>query len=178
MLFRSALDLVVYLIIMISSKVSFQVVGRDLIRVIRKKRPVVRTDIKNVIYPHDNAPAHTAAATDLEIALLGFQRLSHPPYSPDLAPLDFAYFPMLKSSLRGHRFDNMVDILHSVQVFNISLRRQWFENVFKQWVRRHEECVEHSGRYFESCDYVTLQVRGDVNLTLTFSGPRGYTWCS
>ena len=120
---------------------------RDLIGAIRKKRPVMSADLENVTY--DNAPAHTAAATDLEIALLGFQRLSHPPYSPDLAPLDFAYFTMLKSSLRGQRFDDMADILHSVQAYNRSLRCRWFENVFKQWVRRHEICVEHSGRYLE-----------------------------
>lgn len=48
-----------------------------------------------------DAPAHTASTTQLEIDVLGFQRLSHPPYIPDLAPMDFRVFPEVKSHLRG-----------------------------------------------------------------------------
>ena len=106
-------------------------------------------DLENVIYHQDNAPAHTAASTELEIGLLGFQRLSHPPYSQDLAPLDVACFPMLKSSLRGHIFNDTEDILCSVKAFNMSLRNQWFENVFKQWMKRHKKCVQLVEKYFE-----------------------------
>ena len=36
-------------------------------------------DIENVVYHHDNAPAHSSSETDLELALMGFQRLPHPP---------------------------------------------------------------------------------------------------
>ena len=118
-------------------------------RALHNKRPAMIQDLKNVIYHQDNAPAHTAASTELKIGLLGFQRLSHPPDSPDLAPLDFAYFPILKGSLRGRRFNDTEDILCSVKAFNRSLRHQWFENVFKQWVKRHEKCVQHPGKYIE-----------------------------
>ena len=81
----------------------FQVVPRDLMHAIRKKRPAMAEDTENIIYHHDNAPAHSASQTNLELSLLDFQRLCHSPYSPDLAPLDFAYFPALKSNLRGGR---------------------------------------------------------------------------
>lgn len=57
-------------------------------------------DLGNIILHQDNAPAHTAATTCLEIELLGFDLLEHPPYSPDLAPMDFAIFPFIKSQLR------------------------------------------------------------------------------
>jgi hypothetical protein len=43
-----------------------------------------------------NAPAHTSQKTQLEIDLLEFQCLKHPPYSPDLAPMDFAPFLSIK----------------------------------------------------------------------------------
>ena len=57
-------------------------------KALRKKRPTMVQDLENIVYHNANAPSHTAASTELELALLGFQRISHPPYSPDLAPLD------------------------------------------------------------------------------------------
>nr|XP_034307818.1 histone-lysine N-methyltransferase SETMAR-like [Crassostrea gigas] len=58
----------------------------------------------------DNAPSHTAEQTKLELDLLGFSRISHPPYSPDLAPMDFALFPYLKAELRGQRFSDLEEL--------------------------------------------------------------------
>lgn len=46
-------------------------------------------ELKTVIYLHAKAIAHAIASADVEIALLMFQRLSYPPYSLDLALLDF-----------------------------------------------------------------------------------------
>jgi hypothetical protein len=38
---------------------------------------------------HDNAPAHSSSAYSEFLAKRGIPVLSHPPYSPDLAPADF-----------------------------------------------------------------------------------------
>lgn len=127
----------------------FQVVRRDLMHALKKKRPEKADDIENVIYHHDNAPPHKSAYTELEMALIGFQRIQHPPYSPDLAPLDFAYFPLLKSHLRGRKFNNEQEIRNAVKTFNLSLDKQWFSSVFDKWVKRHERCISHGGAYFE-----------------------------
>lgn len=78
-----------------------KVVRRDLMHALRKKRPILAANKENIIYHQDNAPSHTAEQTKLELDLLGFSRISHPPYSPDLAPMDFALFPYLKAELRG-----------------------------------------------------------------------------
>jgi histone-lysine N-methyltransferase SETMAR len=56
---------------------------------------------KMVLFVHDNAPAHRALETQKKLAYLGFQCLDHPPYSPDLAPLDYHVFPGLKKQLKG-----------------------------------------------------------------------------
>ena len=66
---------------------------RDLVHAIRKKRPGVY--IESFIFHQDNAPAHRARETLLTIDFLGFERLGHAPYSPDLAPIDYAIFPKL-----------------------------------------------------------------------------------
>ena len=59
---------------------------------------------KNVLFLHDNAPAHRVLATQKKLAYLGFQYLDHPPYSPDLAPSDYHLFPGLIKQLKGRHF--------------------------------------------------------------------------
>ena len=56
-----------------------QVLRRDLVNAMRKKRPCERIE--------DNAPAHRADSTVLELDLLGSDRVVHAPYSPGLAPM-------------------------------------------------------------------------------------------
>ena len=46
---------------------------------IRQKRPELSEQIENVIFHQDNTPAHTAAKKQLEIGLLGFDEITHPP---------------------------------------------------------------------------------------------------
>ncbi len=53
----------------------------------------------------DNAPIHNSFSSFDEISKAGFKLLSHPPYSPDLAPSDFYLFTHLKKYLRGHHFN-------------------------------------------------------------------------
>ena len=52
---------------------------------------------KGVLFLQDNAPAHRALATHKKLTYLCFQRLDHPPYSPDLAPSDYRLFLGLKN---------------------------------------------------------------------------------
>jgi len=59
--------------------------------ILREKRRGKVT--KGVLILHDNAPAHRALATQKKMAYLGFECLDNPPYSPDLAPLDYHLFP-------------------------------------------------------------------------------------
>lgn len=128
---------------------AFQIIRRDLMNALRKKRPSLYDSPQSIIWHHDNAPAHTADYTQLEIDVLGFQRLDHPPYSPDLAPLDFAYFPQLKEQLRGRRFESAEDLMLATLGFNRSLSKEWFSNMFDTWVKRHRRCIERRGEYFE-----------------------------
>jgi len=51
---------------------------------------------KEVLFLHDNAPAHWALETQKKLAYLGFQCLDYPPNSTDLAPSDYHLFPGLK----------------------------------------------------------------------------------
>ena len=55
---------------------------------------------------HDNAPAHTAHSIQVFLASHGIPVIQQPPYSPDMAPCDFWFFPQLKTVLKGKRFED------------------------------------------------------------------------
>ena len=127
----------------------------DLIQALRRKHPLLVLD--DVILHHDNAPAHRAQSTELEISLLGFSLLPHPPYSPDLAPMDFRLFPDMKRELRGQRFETTLELRNKAREVISSFSQDWFKVTFMQWVQRHRKCVATGGDYVEK-----------VNRTLEF----------
>ncbi|XP_011165249.1 histone-lysine N-methyltransferase SETMAR-like [Solenopsis invicta] len=66
---------------------------------------------KKDLFHHDNAPAHASAVVVAKLMKIGFQLVSHPPYSPDLAPLDYYLFPNLKKWLTGKRFYSNKEVI-------------------------------------------------------------------
>jgi len=119
-----------------------KVIRRELINAIRKKRPEMLANLENIYLHQDNAPAHTAFATSLELwNVIGFNRIAHPPYSPDLAPIDFSVFPAKKSELRGIRFEDLVELRSRVMSIIATFKSDWYRNVFAKLVTRHEKCV-------------------------------------
>jgi len=59
---------------------------------------------------HDNAPANAALLTRWFLTDNNTTVMTHPPYSPDLAPSDFFLFPKLKMKLKGRRFQTLEEI--------------------------------------------------------------------
>jgi len=55
---------------------------------------------------HDNAPAHSTALVQAFLAKGHIAQVRQLPYSPDMAPCDFWFFPKLKSPLKVRRFMN------------------------------------------------------------------------
>jgi len=72
---------------------------------------------KGVLFLRDNAPAHRPLATLKKLAYLGFQCLDHPPYSLDLAPLDYHLFPGLKKQLEGRHFLSDVEVIAAAETW-------------------------------------------------------------
>lgn len=105
--------------------------------------------LDRIILHHDNAPGHRAESTHFEISLLGFELLEHPPYSPDLAPMDFRVFPELKASLRGIRFDSAEELTKQSQIIVSSITEDWYVETYNKWVSRHRKCVDIAGDYVE-----------------------------
>ncbi len=85
----------------VTAKVYIGVLGQ-LREVIRRKRPELWRGNWYCLM-HDNAPGHTATPTFTAMV----ETVSHPPYSPDLAPADFWFFPFLKGQIRGRIFPSV-----------------------------------------------------------------------
>lgn len=56
---------------------------------------------KGVLLLQDNARPHTAVLNTILVKNMNWELLPYPPYSPDLAPSDYALFPQLKKLLGG-----------------------------------------------------------------------------
>ena len=65
-----------------------------------------------------------------KIDLLEFQFLKHPPYSPDLAPMNFAVFPYIKSFLRGMRFNNLSELRQALMNVIFHMKTDQFVQIF------------------------------------------------
>ena len=79
---------------------------------------IMADQIENVVLYQDNATSQTTRNTLLEIDVPGCQQAVHPPYSPDLVLLEFAYFPMLKWYLGETLFNDRTEICHAIQTLN------------------------------------------------------------
>jgi len=70
-----------------------------------------------VLFFYDNAAAHWELATQKKLAYLGFQRLDHPPYFPDPAPLDYHLFPGLKKQFKGRHFSSDAEVIAAAETW-------------------------------------------------------------
>ncbi|KOX74647.1 Histone-lysine N-methyltransferase SETMAR [Melipona quadrifasciata] len=66
------------------------------------------------MFHQDNA---RSLITRQKLLELGWDVLSHPPYSPDLAPSDFHLFRSLQNSLNGKNFNYLVEIKNHIEKF-------------------------------------------------------------
>ncbi len=117
---------------------------------VRRKRPALWKEQKFLLL-QDNASPHVSAPT------LGFLMMidmaeklwPHPQYSPDLSPCDYWAFPLLKSKIRGYRFDNLEDVKTTVKRMLREIPLADFQDCFDKLLIRYRKCIEAGGEYFE-----------------------------
>ena len=67
---------------------------------IDQKRPEL-ANRKGVVFFQDYARPHTSLVTRQMLQEFGWEVLSHPPYSPDIAPSDYHLFLSMANALGG-----------------------------------------------------------------------------
>jgi len=78
---------------------------------------------------------------------LKFEVLSNPPYSPDLAPSDFHFFPHLKRGLKGTHFTSDDEVKQAVMSWIKQRTPEFFIDGMRKLVLRWEKCIEQQGDY-------------------------------
>ncbi len=117
---------------------------------VRRKRPQMWAQ-QNFLLLQDNASPHVSAPTLAFMFTINMaEKLwPHPQYSPDLSPCDYFAFPLLKSKIRGHRFDNLEDVKTTVKRTLRDISVADFQDCFDKLLVRYKKCIAAGGEYFE-----------------------------
>ncbi|XP_076386078.1 uncharacterized protein LOC143263911 [Megachile rotundata] len=83
-----------------------------------EKRPEWARKHGKVTLQHDNAPSHEAKPVKEAMKALKWNILSHPPYSPNLAPSNYQLFASMGHALAEEHFANFEEV------------REWFNEWF------------------------------------------------
>ncbi len=114
-----------------------------------RKRPVM-WEQNSYHLLHDNVPGHKANHTVTAMIETQMKEVSHPPYSPDLAPADFWFFPYLKSHIRGRAFASVADLQDTlVQIIQNTPTKLFSDCLHKRLPDRWRKCIAAGGEYFE-----------------------------
>ncbi|KAG5321621.1 SETMR methyltransferase, partial [Acromyrmex heyeri] len=76
-----------------------------------------------------------------------YELLSHPAYSPDLAPYNYFLFPNLKKWLGGKRFATREQL--KTEAYFESLDKSYYSNFLKKLENSWIKCIELKGDYIE-----------------------------
>lgn len=95
----------------------------------------------------DNAKPHTSLKTKNFISNSELSQLPHPPYSPDIAPIDFYLFGKLKTDLKGHNFENEIQLFEYITEYVGNIDHDELMAVFDEWINRLQEVISTGGEY-------------------------------
>ena len=106
-------------------------------------------DMSKVLLQHDNAKPHTSLKTREVIASFGWTTVTHPPYSPDLAPSDYHLFGPLKEGVRGQHFTSDQEVKHAVRNWLKMQPADFYKAGIVSLVHRWTVGIEKCGDYIE-----------------------------
>ena len=104
---------------------------------------------KGVCLHQDNARPHTARATADLISKFGWGTVTHPPYSPDLAPSDYHLFTALKKHLGGTHFKTQEELKDAVSTYLRGAAGEFYDLGIKKMITRMQKCIDLNGDYVE-----------------------------
>ncbi len=144
----------------VTAKVYIGILAR-LREAVRCKRPAIWNDNSYRLL-QDNAPRHTAVPTFAAMTETSMKIVRHPPYSPDLAPADFWFFPYLKEKVRGRIFPDVAALQDGLMIEISKIPRQLFHDcIHKRLPNRWRKCIAVGGAYFEG-DQIDLPPDDDL----------------
>lgn len=105
--------------------------------------------MERIVIHDDNARIHTCKRIDNFQKSNKLDRLTHPKYSPDLAPNDFWLIGKLKKSMREIKFQDEYEMYRHAYSFLKTIPESEYRNCFDNWIKRMHTCIREGGKYFE-----------------------------
>jgi histone-lysine N-methyltransferase SETMAR len=95
-----------------------------------------RQTLKRWLIHMDNARPHNSGQTQKCIEASRAEPLSHPVYSPDLAPTDFFLFRYIKGKLSDYNCENREDLLNGITAILTGVDEEVPLSVFDSCTKR------------------------------------------
>lgn len=102
-----------------------------------------------IYFLHDNARPHVAMVTKKKLIDMNWTVLTHPPYSPDLAPTDYHLFRSLAHHLSDKSFNDEEDLKKFIADFFVSKPIEFFERGIKSLPERWRRVIDSNGAYYD-----------------------------
>ena len=97
---------------------------------------------KHIIFHQGNTRPHVSLMTRQKLLQLGWEVLIHPPYSPDIAPLDFHLFLSLQNSLNVKNFNSLEDCKRHLEQFFAQKDKMFWEDGIMKLPEKWQKVVE------------------------------------
>ena len=97
---------------------------------------------RHIIFHQDDARPHGSLMTRQKLLQLGWEFLIHPPYSTDIAPLDFHLFQSLQNSLNGKNFNSLGDCKRHLEQFFAQKDKKFWEDGIIRLPEKWQKVVE------------------------------------
>ena len=104
---------------------------------------------KKPLFQRNNAPVHKSMKTMVKLNDLRFELLSHPPYSPDLAALDFYLFADFKKMLQGKRFSSDDEVIAVTEAYFEAKDKSFYKKGIESLEKRLNDCITMEGDYVD-----------------------------
>ena len=75
--------------------------------------------------------------------------IPHPPYSPDIAPLDFYLLPNWKTNLCGRNFGSNEDVIDAVDEYLGDQEEHFYFEGISKLQQHWRKCIRTKGDYIE-----------------------------
>lgn len=98
---------------------------------------------------HDNAKPHTTRVVKTYLEGQDWEVLSHPPYSPDIAPSDYYLFRSMRSALQDVRFTSYESIKNWLDEWIASKDDDFFRKGIRELPKRWAKVAASDAAYFE-----------------------------
>ncbi|RLU18396.1 hypothetical protein DMN91_008753 [Ooceraea biroi] len=93
--------------------------------------------------------AHFSGVVAAKVMELRFQLVPHPPYSPDLAPSDYYFFPNMKKWLAGRKFYSNEEVIAKTNAYFAELDLSYYSEGINKLEQRWTKCISLKGDYVE-----------------------------